>query len=179
MTGVTSITGKSRLTPLERDNKKLKKQKRVYESRITSLQTQLSDIQQIVPELMTKSKSQIQKLELVVETQRQASQERERSLTEEIAHLRQQNEQLQAATRVRLQSSNVGRQDEIDQLKMRLEVREATIKKLEMMSSSGKFSRVKGVPMRKKKKKATNGQDDNDGEMSSVISATDSAFSAI
>ncbi len=54
--GASSITGKSLLTPAERDNKKLKKQKKVYETRIASLQTQLSEIQQIVPELMSKSK---------------------------------------------------------------------------------------------------------------------------
>lgn len=54
--GVSSITGKSLLAPVERDNKKLKKQKKVYETRIASLQTQLSEIQQIVPELMSKSK---------------------------------------------------------------------------------------------------------------------------
>jgi hypothetical protein len=186
MTGVTSVTGKSRLTPLERDNKKLKKQKKVYENRIASLQLQLSEIQQIVPELMSKSKAQIQKLESIAETQCRESEVRERSLIDEIAQLRQQNEQLQAATRSRLQESDVGRQEEIDQLKMRLEVREATIKKLEMMSSSGKFSRMRGVPMpkrKKKKKTAINGDDDNDGEISVISSsfsvATDSAFSAM
>ena len=186
MTGVTSVTGKSRLTPLERDNKKLKKQKKVYENRIASLQLQLSEIQQIVPELMSKSKAQIQKLESIAETQCRESELRERSLIDDIAQLRQQNEQLQAATRSRLQESDVGRQEEIDQLKMRLEVREATIKKLEMMSSSGKFSRMRGVPMpkrKKKKKTAINGDDDNDGEISVISSsfsvATDSAFSAM
>ena len=186
MTGVTSVTGKSRLTPLERDNKKLKKQKKVYENRIASLQLQLSEIQKIVPELMSKSKAQIQKLESIAEMQCRESEVRERSLIDEIAQLRQQNEQLQAATRSRLQESDVGRQEEIDQLKMRLEVREATIKKLEMMSSSGKFSRMKGVPMpkrKKKKKTAINGDDDNDGEISVISSsfsvATDSAFSAM
>ena len=186
LTGVTSITGKSRLPPLERDNKKLKKQKKVYENRIAALQLQLSEIQKIVPELMSKSKAQIQKLESIAETQCRESEARERSLIDEIAQLRQQNEQLQAATRSRLQESSVGLQEEIDQLKMRLEVREATIKKLEMMSSSGKFSRVKGVPMPKrtrKKKTAMNGDDDNDGEISVISSsysvATDSVFSAV
>eukprot|EP00985_Skeletonema_marinoi_P028068 scaffold23924_cov73-Skeletonema_marinoi.AAC.1 len=53
-TGVTSVTGASKYTPLERDNKKLKKQKKIYENRISSLQTQLSEIQLIVPELMSK-----------------------------------------------------------------------------------------------------------------------------
>ncbi len=186
MTGVTSITGKSRLAPLERDNRKLKKQKKVYENRIASLQLQLSEIQQIVPELMSKSKAQIQKLEAVTETLCREAEVRERSLADEIAQLRQQNQQLQAATRSRLQASDVGRQEEIDQLKMRLEVREATIKKLEMMSSSGKFLRTKGVPMpqrKKKKKKAINGDDDDDGEISVISSsysvATDSPLSAM
>lgn len=163
MTGVSTVSGASRLTPLERDNKKLKKQKKVYETRIASLQTQLSEIQQIVPELMSKSKSQIQKLEQVVETQRQEAKEKEEKLEEEIAQLRQQNEQLQAATRSRLQSSDVDRQEEIDQLRMRLEAREATIKKLEMLASSGKSLRRKGGKiLRKKKKKDPN----NDGEVS-------------
>mmetsp|Transcript_33041 Transcript_33041/g.69347 ORF Transcript_33041/g.69347 Transcript_33041/m.69347 type:complete len:1474 (+) Transcript_33041:52-4473(+) len=170
MTGVSSITGISRLTPLERDNKKLKKQKKVYETRIASLQTQLSEIQQIVPELMSKSKSQIQKLETVVETQRQEAEEKEEKLEEEITKLRQQNEQLQAATRSRLQSSDVDRQEEIDQLKMRLEAREATIKKLEMLASSGKSLRRKGGKiLRKKKMKDPN----NDGEVS-VLSESSS-----
>ena len=165
MTGVTSITGKSKLTPLERDNKKLKKQKKVYETRISSLQSQLSDIQQIVPELMSKSKSQIQKLEMVVETQRKVAQEKEESLNAEIAQLREQNEQLAAATRSRLQENNAGQQEEIEQLKLRLEVREATIKKLEMMNGSSKMGRL-----RKKKKKVPGGGDSDCG--SSVTSTT-------
>ncbi len=178
--GVSSITGKSHISPLERDNKRLKKQKKVYETRITSLQTQLSEIQQIVPELMSKSKSQIQKLESVIESQHKASQERERSLTEEIAQLRQHNDELQAATRSRLQASDIERQEEIDQLKMRLEVREATIKKLEMMSSSGKFKRMKSVPTTKKiknKKKTTYGE--NDGDISVNSASSQSVYSAI
>jgi hypothetical protein len=165
LSGVTSITGKSKLTPLERDNKKLKKQKKVYETRISSLQTQLSDIQQIVPELMSKSKSQIQKLEMVVETQRKVAQEKEETLNAEIAQLREQNEQLAAATRSRLQENNAGQQEEIEQLKLRLEVREATIKKLEMMNGSSKMGRL-----RKKKKKVTGGGDSDCG--SSVTSTT-------
>lgn len=166
LTGVTSITGKSKLTPLERDNKKLKKQKKVYETRISSLQSQLSDIQQIVPELMSKSKSQIQKLEMVVETQRKVAQEKEESLNAEIAKLRGLNEQLAAATRSRLQENNAGQQEEIEQLKLRLEVREATIKKLEMMNGgSSKMGRL-----RKKKKKVTGGGDSDCG--SSVTSTT-------
>ena len=168
MTGVSSITGASRLTPLERDNKKLKKQKKVYETRIASLQTQLSEIQQIVPELMSKSKSQITKLEAVIETQRQDAQEKEQALEAEIQKLREQNEALQAATRSRLQSSDVDRQDEIDQLKLRLEAREATIQKLEMLATSGKSFRKKGGKiLRKKKKKPGIG---NDGE--SVMSGS-------
>ena len=165
MTGVSNITGASRLTPLERDNKKLKKQKKVYETRIASLQTQLSEIQQIVPELMSKSKSQIQKLETVIETQRYEMGEKEKKLEEEIAQLREQNEQLQAATRSRLQSSEVDRQEEIDQLKMRLEAREATIKKLEMLGKSGSLRRKGGKILRKKKKKVKD-PNTNDGEIS-------------
>ena len=167
MTGVSSITGASRMTPLERDNKKLKKQKKVYETRIASLQTQLSEIQQIVPELMSKSKSQIQKLETVIETQRQESDEKEKKMEEEIAQLREQNEQLQAATRSRLQSSGAEAQEEIDQLKMRLEAREATIKKLEMLANTGKSRR--GKLMRKKKKKPKDG---DDGEVSVLSGAS-------
>ena len=166
MTGVSSISGASKLTPLERDNKKLKKQKKVYETRIASLQTQLSEIQQIVPELMSKSKSQIQKLESVIETQLTESEEKEKKLHEEIEALKQQNEQLQAATRSRLQSSQVDQQDEIDQLKMRLEAREATIKKLEMLSASGKSFRKKGGKMLRKKKKKVKDPNNNDGEIS-------------
>jgi hypothetical protein len=168
MTGVTSITGKSKLTPLERDNKKLKKQKKVYETRISSLQSQLSDIQQIVPELMSKSKSQIQKLEMVVETQHKVAQEKEESLNAEIAQLREQNEQLAAATRSRLQENNAGQQEEIEQLKLRLEVREATIKKLEMMNGSSKMGRL-----RKKKKKVPGGGGDSDCGSSVTSTTTD------
>jgi hypothetical protein len=69
------------------------------------LQTQLSEIQQIVPELMSKSKFQIHKLESAIEMQCQTLQEKEQSLTEEITQLRQQNEQLQVATRSRLQAT--------------------------------------------------------------------------
>lgn len=169
MTGVSNITGASRLTPLERDNKKLKKQKKVYETRIASLQTQLSEIQQIVPELMSKSKSQIQKLETVIETQRDETEAKEKKMEDEIESLKKQNEQLQAATRSRLQSNDVERQDEIDQLTMRLEAREATIKKLEMLASSGKSLRKKGGKILRKKKKKIDGT--NDGEVS-VMSET-------
>jgi len=145
--GTTGTTGQ-RMTPLERDNKKLKKQKKVYETRIASLQTQLSEIQQIVPELMSKSKFQIQKLEDVVKENQEAAARKEKALEEELLRLRQQNEQLQAATRTRLQSNVVDGQNEIDQLKMRLEAREATIKKLEMLASM-----KGGRKLRKKKKK--------------------------
>jgi len=165
MTGVSAVTGASRLTPLERDNRKLKKQKKVYETRIASLQTQLSEIQQIVPELMSKSKSQITKLEAVIETQRQESHEKEQKLEDEIKQLRGQNGQLQAATRSRLQSSDVDRQEEIDHLKMRLEAREATITKLEIMAKSGKSFRKKGGKLLRKKKAKTPGFN-NDGDMS-------------
>ena len=172
MTGVSAITGASCLTPLERDNKKLKKQKKVYENRIASLQIQLSEIQQIVPELMSKSKSQIQKLEIVIETQRQEAEEREQKLSNDIEDLRQQNQQLQAATRSRLQSSGVDRQEEIDQLKMRLEAREATIKKLEMLSTSSKLRKKGNKILRKKPKK----KDTNHGDSVSVLSGTSSAW---
>lgn len=153
-TGGSVMSGNNRLSPLERDNKKLKKQKKVYETRIASLQTQLSEIQQIVPELMSKSKSQIQKLEAIVKTNQEEAAAREKKLEEEISRLKQQNEQLQAATRTRLQSSVVDGQHEIDQLKMRLEAREATIKKLEMLASMKKGGRT----LRKKKKKTDDGE---------------------
>jgi hypothetical protein len=84
------------------------------------LQTQLSEIQQIVPELISKSKFQIQKLELAIETQRQTSQEKEQSLTEEIAHPRQQKEQLQAATRSRLQATIAEKDSNEDECPRRL-----------------------------------------------------------
>jgi len=180
MTGVSAISGASRLTPLERDNKKLKKQKKVYETRIASLQTQLSEIQQIVPELMSKSKSQIQKLENAVELQRNESEEREKKLNEQIDQLRQNNEQLQAATRSRLQSTEVDRREEINQLKMRLEAREATIRKLELLSTSGKLSKKGKRILRKKapKKKVSNVSSggDNDGDIS-VLSGSDFSYS--
>ena len=167
MTGVSSITGASKLTPMERDNRKLKKQKKVYETRIASLQTQLSEIQQIVPELMSKSKAQIQKLETVIRTQRDEAAEKEKRLEEEVLHLREHNAELQAATRSRLQSSNVDKQEEIDQLRMRLEAREATIKKLEMIGASGKGFRRKGKMLRKKKNKKASGAN---GDEVSVLS---------
>lgn len=170
MTGVSSITGASRLTPLERDNRKLKKQKKVYETRIASLQTQLSEIQQIVPELMSKSKSQIQKLETVIQTQREEAAEKEKKLEDEVQHLREQNAELQAATRSRLQSSNVEQQEEIDQLRMRLEAREATIKKLEMIGASGKGFRKKGGKLLRKKKSRKASEAANGDEVS-VLSA--------
>ncbi|EJK43724.1 hypothetical protein THAOC_37791 [Thalassiosira oceanica] len=168
MTGVSSITGASRLTPLERDNRKLKKQKKVYETRIASLQTQLSEIQQIVPELMSKSKAQIQKLETVIQTQREEAAEKEKKLEDEVLHLREQNAELQAATRSRLQSSNVEQQEEIDQLRMRLEAREATIKKLEMIGASGKGFRRKGKMLRKKKSRKAS--EPTNGDEVSVLS---------
>jgi 2,3-bisphosphoglycerate-independent phosphoglycerate mutase len=102
---------------------------------------------------------------MVVETQRKVAQEKEETLNAEIAQLREQNEQLAAATRSRLQENNAGQQEEIEQLKLRLEVREATIKKLEMMNGSSKMGRL-----RKKKKKATGGSDSDCG--SSVASTT-------
>ena len=87
------------------------------------------------------------------------------SHSRDIAQLREQNEQLQAATRSRLQSSEVDRQEEIDQLKMRLEAREATIKKLEMLGKSGSLRRKGGKILRKKKKKVKD-PNTNDGEIS-------------
>jgi chromosome segregation ATPase len=167
LTDMTTTTGASQQT--ERDNMKLKKQKRVYEARIESLQTQLSEIQQIVPELMSKSKLQIQKLENVIEHQRQETKENETKLMQEVAKLREQNAQLQAATRSRLQSSDVERQHEIEELRLRLEAREATIKKLEALGSSGGSIRKKGGKiLRKKKKKSAAANDDGDMSVLSV-----------
>lgn len=172
MTDVTTITGASQQTPLERDNKKLTKQKRVYENRIESLQTQLSEIQLIVPELMSKSKLQIQKLENVIESQRQETKEKEQKLMHEIAQLREQNEQLQVATRSRLQSTDVELQHEIEELRLRLEAREATIKKLEVQASStGSLRKKGGKTLRKKKKKLVDSSD-NDGEISVLSVST-------
>ena len=177
-TGVSSVTGASRYTPMERDNKKLKKQKKIYENRIASLQTQLSEIQLIVPELMSKSKSQISKLESVIQTQKNEAGKREQELKNEIEELKQQNTQLQAATRSRLQASGNGRQDEIDQLRMKLEAREATIAKLEIINKSFK---KKGSLMGKKKKKGkkSSAGGDNESVVSDSYSVnTDSVFSS-
>jgi len=180
LTGVSSITGMSRLNPMERDNKKLKKQKKVYESRIASLQTQLSEIQQIVPELMSKSKSQILKLENAIDTHRNETERKEDKYEVEIKELKERNEQLQAATRSVLQSSDVDKQDEIDQLTMRLEAREATISKLEMLAGTGSL-RVRGGKIlrkkRRKKKKADGDikEGDEDGEVS-VLSGDESSW---
>lgn len=177
-TGVSSVTGASRFTPLERDNKKLKKQKKIYENRIASLQTQLSEIQLIVPELMSKSKSQISKLESVIQAQKADASKREEELKDEVEELKRQNAQLQAATRSRLQASDNNRQDEIDQLRMKLEAREATIAKLEIINKSFK---KKGSLMGGKKKKKGK-KSSGDGE--SVVSedaysvAQDSVFSS-
>ena len=172
MTDVTTTTVTSQQTLTERENARLKKQKRVYEARIESLQTQLSEIQQIVPELMSKSKLQIQKLENVIEHQRQETKENEQKLEQEVAQLREQNEQLQAATRSRLQASDVGRQDEIDELMLRLEAREATIKKLEAMAASGGSIRNKGGKILRKKKKKVVDANDNDGDVSVLSVST-------
>ncbi len=131
--------------------------------------------------ILSLKRLQIHKLESAIETQHRESKEKERSLTEEIAQLREHNDQLLAATRSRLQTSDGRQQEEIDQLKMRLEVREATIKKLEMMSSSGKFSRMKSLPTQKKKtkkKKAKLGDSDCDISVSSH-SVISTAYSAV
>ena len=186
MSGVSAISGASKLTPMERDVKKLRKQKKLYENRISSLQTQLSEIQQIVPELMSKSKSQIAKLEATVQSQKEEAEAKQKALNDgeilwclclyqlpnmflkyvlllfgfaEISDLKQQNEQLQAATRSRLQASDIERQDEIEQLKMRLEAREATIAKLEALASTKAPSSKKkgGKLLRKKKSKNADG----------------------
>jgi len=177
-TGVSSVTGASRYTPMERDNKKLKKQKKIYENRIASLQTQLSEIQLIVPELMSKSKSQISKLESVIQTQKDEAGKREQELKNEIEELKQQNTQLQAATRSRLQASGNGRQDEIDQLRMKLEAREATIAKLEIINKSfKKKGSLMGSKKKRKGKKSAGG--DNESVASDNYSVnTDSVFSS-
>eukprot|EP00804_Cyclotella_cryptica_P016258 CCRYP_005737-RI/>CCRYP_005737-RI protein AED:0.08 eAED:0.08 QI:355/0.88/0.9/1/0.66/0.5/10/517/1306 len=173
MSGVSAISGASKLTPLERDNKKLRKQKILFENRISSLQTQLSEIQQIVPELMSKSKSQIAKLEATLQTQKEEAEEKEKILNEEISELKQQNEQLQAATRSRLQASDMERQDEIEQLKMRLEAREATIAKLESLVSSGKSQsqKNKGTKLLRKKRSKNNGVECENSVVSGVGSS--------
>ena len=184
-TGASSVTGASKLTPMERDNKKLKKQKRIYENRISSLQTQLSEIQLIVPELMSKSKSQIAKLESVIQSQKEDALKREEELQEEVDKLKRQNEQLQAATRSRLQASDNDWQDEIDQLRMKLEARESTIAKLEIINKSykKKGSLMGGKKKRKSKKSSRGGDGGSTGGSASVVSdsysiAEDSVFSS-
>lgn len=109
MSGVSAVTGASQMHPLERDNKKLKKQKLLYENRvsffnafaglllptllicafcnlcyqkISSLQTQLSEIQQIIPELMSKSKAQIAKLDNTIKEQKEESRIMEQNLND-------------------------------------------------------------------------------------------------
>ncbi len=82
VTGTSNITGASMLSPIERENKKLKKAKKIYENRVASLQTQLAEIQQIVPELMAKSKSQITKLEASIKTQKEEAEAKEKALQE-------------------------------------------------------------------------------------------------
>ena len=98
-TGASSIISgaiKLMTSPEERDNEKLKRQRKVYEARIASLQSQLSAIQQIVPELMSKSRSRMQKLESAIETQRAEYEEREEKLNGDIEALKRQNERLRA-----------------------------------------------------------------------------------
>ncbi len=180
LTGVTSITGVSKLGPVERDNKKLKKQKKIYENRISSLQTQLSEIQLIVPELMSKSKSQISKLESVIQATKDDADKREEELKKEVEELKQQNAQLQAATRSRLQASDNDRQDEIDQLRMKLEAREATIAKLEIINRS--FKKKGSLMGGKKKKKGKKSSGSTGGSVVSDLDtysvAEDSVFSS-
>ena len=167
-TGVSSVTGASKFSPLERDNKKLKKQKKIYENRIASLQTQLSEIQLIVPELMSKSKSQIEKLESVIQAQKADGFKREEALEDEVVELKRQNAQLQAATRSRLQASDNNRQDEIDQMRMKLEAREATIAKLEIINKS--FKKKGSLMGGKKKKKGKKSSGDSESVVSDLES---------
>ena len=78
----------------------------------------------------------------------------------EILALKDANEQLQAATRSRLQASDIERQDEIEQLKMRLEAKEATIQKLEALASGRKSQSFKknGSKLLRKKKDKSEGK---------------------
>lgn len=46
------------------------------------MQTQLSEIQQIIPELMSKSKAQISKLDNTIKTQKEEARVRERNLND-------------------------------------------------------------------------------------------------
>lgn len=65
------------------------------------------------------------------------------------------------------------RQDEIEQLKMRLEAREATIAKLELLVSSGKTQAPpkKGSKLLRKKKSKSNGVECENSVMSGVGSS--------
>lgn len=80
---------------------------------------------------------------------------------------------MQAATRSRLQASDIERQDEIEQLKMRLEAREATIAKLELLVSSGKTQppKKKGSELLRKKKNKSNGSECENSVVSGVGSS--------
>lgn len=68
----------------------------------------------------------------------------------EISALKEQNEQLQAATRSRLQASDMERQNEIEDLRMRLEAKEATIAAMNAKTSKS-FNKKKRGLLRKKK----------------------------
>ena len=65
------------------------------------------------------------------------------------------------------------RQDEIEQLKMRLEAREATIAKLESLVSSGKSqpTKKKGTKLLRKKKSKNNGVECENSVVSGVGSS--------
>lgn len=98
----------------------------------------------------------------------------------EIDALKQQNDQLQAATRSRLQASDMERQDEIEQLKMRLEAKEATIAKLEALASTGKsqsFKKKGGKTLLRKKKGKHNGVECENSVLSGVGSGVGSSIS--
>lgn len=137
---------------------------------------------------MSKSKAQIAKLDNTIKTQKEEARVTEQNLNDgefcthacncvkitlsscywlsvcaiEIAALKEQNVQLQAATRSRLQASDMERQDEIEQLKMRLEAKEATIAKLESLAAAATGNpqsiKKKGGKLLRKKKKKKNGE---------------------
>lgn len=79
----------------------------------------------------------------------------------EISALKSQNEQLQAATRSRLQASDMERQNEIADLKMQLEAKEATIAKLESLTGGKSKSFKKGGKLLRKKKNKSGSECEN------------------
>ncbi len=103
MSSITSAV--SRLTPLKRDDRRLKERKKVYEKRIESPQGQLTKIKRVVAELSRKQ-------ETAFETRGREEKENEERMREEIERLRKQNERLRVAKRSEAQSQRQEAEEE-------------------------------------------------------------------